>query len=84
MATLTMSGRDGKIIIAIIKGANPGMEQDIDETHSSWGRAASLVGGRTLSIYSISNVSSCVSPLSLVCPGIEQAGTTDLAICRFR
>jgi len=78
-----MSGR-GKTIRIIIKGANPGTEQDIDETHSSWGRAASLVGGITLSIYSISSVSSCVSPLSLVCPIIEQPRTTDLAIFSFR
>ena len=70
--------------MTIIKGADPGMEQDIDETHSSWGSAASLVGGMTLSIYSISNVSSCVSPLSLLCPAIEKASTTDLAICSFR
>ena len=76
MAALTMSGREEQeIVIMIIKGADPdpGIEQDIDETHSSWGRAASLVGGMTLSIYSISNVSSCVSPLSVVCPGIGKA-----------
>jgi len=39
--------------------ANPGTEQLIDETHSSCGRVANLEGGKTLSMYSISSVSSC-------------------------
>ena len=53
-----MSGRQKKV--KDNKSANPGTKEDIDETHSSCGRAASLVGGMTLSIYSISSVSSCL------------------------
>jgi hypothetical protein len=65
------------------KSADPGTKQEIDETHSSCGSVANLAGGMTLSMYSISSVSSCLSACHLRVLISREQPFTDLSTGSF-